>query len=234
MNTKELYRVLNTTRQLLTERVLLPPSKRSAFGEDPLGAKERKRRSRSKDTLRHHYRGGSPLSIKEEDGEQREEEQWDASQGRGEIPGRFDKQKYPTADEIERKWTVPYQNPSGDDFGSESQQTVGRFPDGNTDGEMIDGQLIPSLQDQLQQGVETEMGKMTKPDRSIAMDTVISNLKQNPRFYMNLVAYGLEEKKQQKKDALKGILGALSERKRESVAYYTNRNLRECVEHKLI
>jgi len=186
---------------LLAERVLKSPSKRSAFGEDPLGEKERKRKPRSKDTLRHHFRGGSPLSLREDE--------------EAELSGQVDT---PTTEEPERKRSVPF-----------GRDTVGKFPDAAETGETIGGQQIPDVASQLEQGIEYEMGKMVKPDRSMAVDTAVANLRTNPRYYMDLVMLGLQERKEQQKEALQSILGDMIQEREARAASSARRNLQEAV-----
>jgi hypothetical protein len=49
--------------------------------------------------------------------------------------------------------------------------------------------------DEIMAGMQFELGKMIKKDKRVAKQTVITNLKQNPRFYSELGSLNMDDKK---------------------------------------
>jgi len=88
---------------------------------------------------------------------------------------------------------------------------------------------IPNLNDQIEQGLQHEMGNQVEKNKYDALCTVINNLKANPTFYQSLCMLGAESKKKNQKQALKGILSDMVDARRYRDASATEQNIRESV-----
>lgn len=88
---------------------------------------------------------------------------------------------------------------------------------------------IPNADDQVEQGLQHELGKMVNKDQYEALCKVIDNLNINPTFYQSLCMMGIDEKKKDQKQALLGILGDMAEAKSLRTALATEQNIHESV-----